>query len=446
MNIYNITKKILSLLGVLSIFLSFSYNQEYPDGSFYLDQIFFQLNSLKIKSDFSKDSLSNGEFNLDLFKFGFDDISIKNKKNSSIELLINGPNINLENLEINTNYTLPNYYNLVLSDLSDRRYETPMDGFEILGISIDAFKLKFGKYPEDYNALVVESFINTSKYPFNQYEWNYNFQLPNYIIATTTSMHKYSIKTITYDYSTKSIINRESDQFDKEDIVWNIVLGVREIKQNFLSDIKFNLVPDNYNFEFYQRNGRFDLNGVSINAIPNNDIFEQSIFKLNKISLEVNDLFFQLIKKNNEPNIQNGRANFTIRNFELKIPQKLLSDETMKTIMQDLGVRNGLFRIRQLDFGIHFYDNEFGIITASFISPFLKINFNGQVSIDSKTDFQKSMDLFDTELRINPISYGVRDIIRMWEIDNNKNLNREGPVIVLKFSGPISKPKIIGID
>ena len=77
-----------------------------------------------------------------------------------------------------------------------------------------------------------------------------------------------------------------------------IVFSVREIQQDFLSDIKFNLVPDNYNFEFYQRHGRFDLNGVSINAIPNNDIFEQTIFKLNKISLEINDLFFQLIKKN----------------------------------------------------------------------------------------------------------------------------------------------------
>ncbi len=446
MNIYNRNKNKFGHLAILSIFISFSYNQEYPDGSFYLDQIFFQLNSLKIKRNFSKDSLSNGEFNLDLFKFGFDDISIKNKKNNLIELLINGPNINLENLEINTNYTLPNYYNLILSDLSDRRYETPMDGFEILEKALDAFKSKFNKYPKHYNDLVVESFINTSKYPFNQYEWSYNFELPNYIIATTTSMHKYPIKTITYDWTTKSIINRQSDQFDKKNIVWNIVFRIRDIKQNFLSDININLAPDNFNFEFYQRNGRFDLNGVSINAMQNNDIFEQSIFKLNKISLEINDLFFQLIKKNNEPNIQNGRVNFTIRNFELKIPQKLLTDETIKNIMQDLGVRNGLVRIRQLDFSIHFYDNEFGLITASFSSPFLKINFNGQISIDSKKDFHKSMDLFDTELRINPISYGVRDMIRKWEIDNNKDLKREGPVIVLKFTGPISKPKIIGID
>ena len=118
----------------------------------------------------------------------------------------------------------------------------------------------------------------------------------------------------------------------------------------------------------------------------------------------------------------------------------------MKLIMQDLSIRNGLIRIRQLDFMIHFYDNEFGLVNASFISPFLKISLTAQISIDSKKSFYKSMELFDTELRINPISYGVRDIIRQLEIDNSKNLNREGPVIVLKFSGPLSSPIIIGLD
>ena len=137
---------------------------------------------------------------------------------------------------------------------------------------------------------------------------------------------------------------------------------------------------------------------------------------------------------NNEPNIQNGRGSFTLKNFELKIPPKLLNDETIAIFIQNLGVRNGLIRVRQLDFTIHFYDNEFGHINASFISPFLKMNLNSQMSIDSKRSIYESIDLFDTELRINPISYGVRDMIR------------ECPIIVLKFSGPLKNPTIIGID
>ena len=114
--------------------------------------------------------------------------------------------------------------------------------------------------------------------------------------------------------------------------------------------------------------------------------------------------------------------------------------------MQDLGVRNGLVRVRRIDLQFRFYDNEFGAISALINSPFLNIRLEGQFSIDTKKKDIRYLDLFDTELRINPISYGVRDIIREWEIRNNKNLNREGSVIVLKLNGPLKKPLIQGIN
>jgi len=438
----NILKQIFTIFLIISL----SYNQDFPHGSFSLDQIFFQLNSLNIRGDLGKDSLNNGTFSLNLLKFGFDDINLINTKSGSMELVISGPNFGLEDMEINTNYVFPNIYNLILSDLSDRRYEIPMDGLEIIEKAVDAFKAKKGKYPETYDDLVINSFINTSKYPFNQSEWSYHLYIPRTIEAITTSMYKYEKKNLVFDWPTKKLTNRESNQYKNEVINWNFIFQIRDIKQHFLSDVKINMIPDQYNLEFYQRKGKFHINGISINAIPNNDIFEQTIIKLNNMSLEINDLFFQFIKINGEPNIQNGKGSFTLKNFEIKLPPKLLVDETMKIIMQDLGIRNGLIRVRQLDFMLHFYDNEFGLVSASFISPFLKISLAAQISIDSKKSFYKSMELFDTELRINPISYGVRDMIRQWEIDNNKSLNREGPVIVLKFSGPLSSPIIIGLD
>ena len=438
--------KFLNQIFTIFLITSFSYNQDYPNGSFSIDQIFFQLNSLNIRGDLGKDSLNNGAFSLNLLKFGFDDINLVNTNSGSMELVINGPNFDLEDMEINTNYVFPNIYNIILSDLSDRRYETPMDGLEIIEKAVDAFKAKKSKYPKTYDDLVVDSFINTSKYPFNQSEWSYHLDIPRTIEAITTSMYKYGKKNLIFDWKTKRIINRESNQYKIEDINWNFIFQIRDIKQHFLSDVKINMNPNQYNLEFYQRKGKFHINGISINAIPNNDIFEQTILKLTDMSLEINDLFFQFIKINGEPNIQNGKGNFSLKNFEIKLPPKLLVDETMKLIMQDLGIRNGLIRVRQLDFMIHFYDNEFGLVNASFISPFLKISLVAQISLDQKKSIYKSMELFDTELRINPISYGVRDIIRQWEIDNSKNLNREGPVIVLKFSGPLSSPMIIGLD
>ena len=163
--------------------------------------------------------------------------------------------------------------------------------------------------------------------------------------------------------------------------------------------------------------------------------------------MEINDLFLSLIKSKGEPKIQNGRGDFSLRNFELKIPPELLIDETMKSIMQDIGVRNGLIRIRELGLNFHFYDNEFGTISLSCISSFLKISLTGQVSIDKNNiALMNSVQLFDTEIRISPISYGLRDMIRQWEIDNSKSLRREGPVIVLKMSGNLSNPTVIGIE
>ena len=115
--------------------------------------------------------------------------------------------------------------------------------------------------------------------------------------------------------------------------------------------------------------------------------------------------------------------------------------------MQDLGVRNGLIRIRELGLNFHFYDDEFGTMNFSFISPFLKISLSVQMSIDkNNNDLLSSVQLFDTELKISPISYGVRNYIRQWEIDNNKTFKREGPVIVLEISGSLSNPTIIGLD
>ena len=275
------------LKQIFTIFLitSFSYNQDYPNGSFSLDQIFFQLNSLNIKGDLGKDSLNNGAFSLNLLKFGFDDINLINTKHGTMELVINGPNFDLEDMEINTNYVFPNIYNIILSDLSDRRYETPMDGLEIIEKAIDAFKAKKGNYPKTYDDLVVDSFINTTKYPFNQSEWSYHLDVPRTIEAITTSMYKYGKKNLIFDWQTKKFINRESNQYKKENIHWNFIFQIQDIKQHFLSDVKINMNPNQYNIEFYQRKGKFHINGISINAIPNNDIFEQTIFKLNNLSL-----------------------------------------------------------------------------------------------------------------------------------------------------------------
>ena len=433
------------ILIILSISQSIK-SQNFNNASASIEQAFFQLNKLAISTNLLKDSTNNGQLSIESLKFGFDDIAINNVDNEAINMIINGPNIFLDHFEFSTKYKLPNFYNLILTDLSDRRYETPVDAFEVLEKAAEAYLQKFNRYPKDYNDLIIESMISPNKYPFNNSEWNYNISLPLNITARTTSMHKRKGKIITLDWKTKTIVNKESDNFAIDSINWSLKFKINKTEQSLLSNTNVTLSPENFNMEFYQKYGRFSLKGMSITAVPNNDIFEQTIFNINDISLNINDLFFQIVNKKGYPNFQNGSGSFSIKNLELKIPPSIAADETINFLMLELGARNGLLRIRRSDISFRFYDNEFGIIKALFDSPFLKINISGQFSIDSRKKHLNSLDLFDTEIRINPISYGVRDIIRDWEIKNNKNLFREGPVVVIKLTGPINKLNIIGLD
>ena len=83
------------------------------------------------------------------------------------------------------------------------------NALEIIEKAVDAFKAKKGKYPKTYDDLVVDSFINSSKYPFNQSDWSYHIDIPRTIEAITTSMYKYGKKNLIFDWQTKKLINLE---------------------------------------------------------------------------------------------------------------------------------------------------------------------------------------------------------------------------------------------
>ena len=69
---------------------------------------------------------------------------------------------------------------------------------------------------------------------------------------------------------------------------------------------------------------------MSVALVPNNDLFEQTLFKMNNVILEINDLFLQYSNDNSTPTIQNGNGDFSIKNIDLKLPPTLIKDETMR--------------------------------------------------------------------------------------------------------------------
>ena len=103
----------VNILVVFSVLITSTYAQANRNASLSLDQIFFQLNNLKIGASLDDDSSGSASFSLNLFKIGFKDFAISNN-NTITEVNINGPNFELEDLEFITQYTLPNYYNIIL--------------------------------------------------------------------------------------------------------------------------------------------------------------------------------------------------------------------------------------------------------------------------------------------------------------------------------------------
>ena len=107
-------------------FLCIIKGQSYNDLSIDLDQAYFNLNELNFETNISADSLNNGKLKINSFQFGFDKINFDNIKDKSIKMKVHGPELFIDFMEFRSNYILPNYYSLLLSDLSDKRYEYHM--------------------------------------------------------------------------------------------------------------------------------------------------------------------------------------------------------------------------------------------------------------------------------------------------------------------------------
>ena len=254
--------------------------QSYNDLSIDLDQAYFNLNELNFETNISADSLNNGKLKINSFQFGFDKINFENIKDKSIKMKVYGPELFIDFIEFRSNYILPNYYSLLLSDLSDKRYEYPYDGLEILQKAIETYFLKFDRYPNDYNDLVTESMISSNKYPFKNKNWSYHLFLPDSTVVKTTSQYRFPKKSVNLDWETRKIINKQSDIYSKDEINWSLHWKISNIKQTFISDIDINLSSDKLGLEIYQKKGNFNLENISVALVPNNDLFEQTLLNL----------------------------------------------------------------------------------------------------------------------------------------------------------------------
>ena len=269
---------------------------------------------------------------------------------------------------------------------------------------------------------------------------------PNNIRSVTTSSHHARFRrTLILDWNSRKIMGLESENYSKESIPWDFNLNINKVEQKLFSDIKVIIGPDISNIEFKQKKARLQLKGINISAIPKSEMVDQARFRLSDVILEITNLVMETQKIGDSPRVYNGTGQFTLRNFEIKIPSLLSSDEDIANIAEKLGIKNGLFRVRQVDLKLTLKDDRFGEIHAMFVAPFLKINLDGEFSY-SQIESDPNVYLQNMVLKINPISYGVRDLILNWEKENEQSLPRQGATIILKLDGSMDDPIIHGLD
>ncbi|MED5426430.1 MAG: hypothetical protein VX586_01040, partial [Candidatus Neomarinimicrobiota bacterium] len=114
-------------------------------------------------------------------------------------------------------------------------------------------------------------------------------------------------------------------------------------------------------------------------------------------------------------------------------------------LLERLGIWNGVFRIRLIDLDLKLIHERMGEIKFRFQAPFINISLDGDLSFH-QTIGNTAVSFQQTVLRINPISLGVRTLIHDWEKKHDLSLPRKSGAIVLKINGPITKPRVDGLN
>lgn len=281
--------------------------------------------------------------------------------------------------------------------------------------------------------------------PLDDYSWSYTLDLPEQIIAKPTHINiKPSAHAIYYDWQTRSFqLDPEKDSLYNVPITdWEYIFEIEKISQVFSSNIDLEISEDKSDFDLNMKRGQFRISKTSFSATPGKQLDDRSSLSLPEFLLEANDLVLNG-SFSGTPIIHRGKGKFRIRNFEIKIPKGIKEEPEIDALLKTLGIWNNSLMIRLIEFDINLINEFTGDMGFRFQTPFLKISVDGDFSL-RQTDSIPKLVLHDAEVRIHPISLGMRKWLREWEQKNGKDFDRQGATIVLKINGPIENPIIQG--
>ena len=134
-------------------------------------------------SDLNKNLQISGK--LKTLEFGFKQVGLaykQGKKQQTLDMEFQGPEVIISGLEIQANSHSPNWIAKTKSRYQQQRQEPAVKGVSIIAAAVDSFASSFGRNPESYDELVIKNYIRLDKYPFDQKKWQFAMPTPNKII------------------------------------------------------------------------------------------------------------------------------------------------------------------------------------------------------------------------------------------------------------------------
>ena len=418
----------------------------------------FNLQNFKIYFDNLKTSWKPDEDNIDIhsllikdYTIGFSEIDIKNiymQESYISEIQIIGPELILNNFEYNSKLNSKNWIIEEKIKMFKKRESIPKDGIEKIVSATKLDVIDNNLLPANLNELDVKNYINLNQIPFNKNTWIYSLNLPKNISAKPSHLNINSASdSITYNWEEEKFQNSPflESMLNIPKIEWNYDFKIQKITQFFSSNINFSVDPQNNDFNVQIKKGLFRLENLNFTATPGKELKDKIHVKLPILKLDLTDFNFEgsFIDK---LLIQSLKSNFKIRNFEIKLPEGLIKEPEIETVLKALGIWNNSLKVRLFEIDINLINELTGHAELKLHTPFLKISILANFSIRQNNSLKPLVRLNDTKIVINPIALGVRKYIRRWEKENNKTLNRKGSSIFLTVNGELNNLFIHGLN
>ena len=406
---------------------------------------FFEDLNLSFSSDTLQD-FKTYQFNLDELKIKLSDFKSNYNLNNDqkvYDFKIKGPDITINKLYLERTQFSNNWIISERIKQLKKRESIPKNNLIIIRDAILKYEIDNLKLPKSLNQLSINNYLDLTQDSFTNQSWNYYLNLPENIFSEPSYLNPFAEnKVIIYDWIQKGFnINPELDSLKKSiNSHWIIKLNIKQINNLLNSSIKIKTDSSQTNYQLQIDKSNFEINELVFDAIPDQELTHLTRIDIPHLKVQISDLGLDIDLKK-IITFYHGKLNFKIQNIEIKIPSELREEPRIQEVLEQFGIWNNSLLIKELNIFLNIINEKTAEIEMFFNSPFMKINLMGGLSIKQSMSPPK-ISLNRMKVEINPVSFGLKKLIKSWEEKHKVELKRDNGIIILDLEGLISNPSI----